>query len=136
MKRKNERVQEQSLSSTPTTFGFILQMIFLDLKNRRLYQVPLIVLIEQALAGFSGHGKSTKDAEKYLSRIRNGLPLSCIDIADRAVMEIMKTHKWRVLLLKEFPPSLETGIVGVTDGCLLGFNQNQGQVIGLRLRTG
>ena len=30
---------------------------------------------------------------------------------------------------------METGIVGVTEGCLLGFNKNKGQEISLRLRT-
>ena len=38
-------------------------------------------------------------------------------------------------MLSEFAPSLETGIVGVTDSCLLGYNQNKGEKIALRLRT-
>ncbi|EGD82602.1 hypothetical protein PTSG_03256 [Salpingoeca rosetta] len=55
--------------------------------------------------------------------------------ADPNIYAIMKKHNWRVGILKEFAPSLETGIVGVTDSCLLGYNQNKGQVIALRLRT-
>ena len=47
----------------------------------------------------------------------------------------MTRRRWRVGILKEFAPSLETGIVGVTNGCLLGYNQNMGQVIALRLRV-
>lgn len=38
-------------------------------------------------------------------------------------------------VLKEFAPSLETGLVGVTHTCLLGYNRNFGEVIALRLRT-
>ena len=48
----------------------------------------------------------------------------------------MKKYKWKVGLLSEFAPSLETGIVGVSESCLLGFNKNKGEEISLRLRTG
>eukprot|EP00730_Choanoeca_flexa_P001640 TRINITY_DN10721_c0_g1_i4.p2 TRINITY_DN10721_c0_g1~~TRINITY_DN10721_c0_g1_i4.p2 ORF type:complete len:584 (+),score=136.55 TRINITY_DN10721_c0_g1_i4:2795-4546(+) len=54
---------------------------------------------------------------------------------DPAIRTIMKKYKWSVGLLKEFKPSMETGLVGVTQGCLLGYNQNKGEVIALRLRT-
>lgn len=55
---------------------------------------------------------------------------------DPGIRAIMEKYQWSVGVLKEFAPSLETGIVGITEGCLLGYNQNKGQVIALRLRTG
>eukprot|EP00039_Didymoeca_costata_P006099 m.87498 g.87498 ORF g.87498 m.87498 type:complete len:309 (+) comp13110_c0_seq4:123-1049(+) len=54
---------------------------------------------------------------------------------DDGILAIMAKHEWKVGLLSEFAPSMETGIVGVTDSCLLGFNKNKGQEISLRLRT-
>ena len=47
----------------------------------------------------------------------------------------MRKHSWRVGVLSEFAPGLDTGVVGVTQSCLLGFNRNKGQEISLRLRT-
>lgn len=55
---------------------------------------------------------------------------------DPGIRSIMENHQWGVGLLKEFAPSLETGLVGVTEGCLLGYNRNKGEEIALRLRTG
>lgn len=52
---------------------------------------------------------------------------------DKGVLGIMAKYKWNVGLLKEFPPA--DGKVGVDDQCLLGYNKNKGQEIGLRLRT-
>ena len=52
---------------------------------------------------------------------------------DIGVLGIMAKHKWKVGLLKEFPPA--DGKVGVDDQCLLGYNKNKGMEIGLRLRT-
>lgn len=52
---------------------------------------------------------------------------------DRGVLAIMAKYKWKVGLLKEFPPA--DGKVGVDNQCLLGYNKNRGMEIGLRLRT-
>eukprot|EP00041_Stephanoeca_diplocostata_P037970 m.1463190 g.1463190 ORF g.1463190 m.1463190 type:complete len:567 (+) comp25134_c0_seq52:212-1912(+) len=65
------------------------------------------------------------EAESLLRRLAN----------DRGIRAIMQEHKWTVHRLTEFAPSLSTGIVGVTDSCLLGYNKNKGQEISLRLRT-
>ena len=113
----------------------------------------------QALPNFSNEHRSTHDAVALLKRLSTGKDLcmliffsflryQCPFIAfiahvcvfiynlDRAILSIMKKYGWYVHMLKEFPPSMETGIVGVTGSCLLGFNENKGEVIGLRLRTG
>jgi len=52
--------------------------------------------------------------------------------ADAGVRGVMERHGWRVGRLVEFPPE---GKVGVSEACLLGYNRNRGQEIGLRLRT-
>ena len=52
--------------------------------------------------------------------------------ADAGVRGVMERHCWRVGRLVEFPPE---GKVGVSEACLLGYNRNRGQEIGLRLRT-
>lgn len=80
----------------------------------------------EPLPNFEGHHPSTSEARELLHRLST----------DPGILAIMELHQWTVGCLKEFAPSLETGIVGVTDGCLLGYNQNKGQVIALRLRTG
>ena len=41
---------------------------------------------------------------------------------DRGVLGVMAKHKWKVGLLKEFPPA--DGKVGVDAQCLLGYNKN------------
>ena len=53
--------------------------------------------------------------------------------SDRGIVALMEKRGWTVGLLAEFPPA--DGAVGVDDKCLLGFNKNRGQEIGLRLRT-
>eukprot|EP00043_Microstomoeca_roanoka_P002652 m.39582 g.39582 ORF g.39582 m.39582 type:complete len:205 (-) comp11625_c0_seq1:343-957(-) len=68
---------------------------------------------------------SSAQALELLQRLAN----------DPNIIAIMQKHNWTVGVLKEFAPSLETGLVGVTDSCLLGYNQNHGEVIALRLRT-
>lgn len=65
------------------------------------------------------------DARKLLERLAN----------DIGIVAIMKKHEWSVGLLTELPPSLETGLIGVCDHCLLGLNKNKGEEILLRLRT-
>lgn len=55
--------------------------------------------------------------------------------SDPGIVGIMEKYRWKVGVLSEFAPSMETGLVGVTKGCLLGFNRNKGQEISLRLRT-
>eukprot|EP00286_Rhodomonas_abbreviata_P019406 CAMPEP_0181299336 /NCGR_PEP_ID=MMETSP1101-20121128/6290_1 /TAXON_ID=46948 /ORGANISM="Rhodomonas abbreviata, Strain Caron Lab Isolate" /LENGTH=340 /DNA_ID=CAMNT_0023404475 /DNA_START=296 /DNA_END=1315 /DNA_ORIENTATION=+ len=55
--------------------------------------------------------------------------------SDKGIEAVMKKYQWRVGLLTEIPPSLETGLMGVSDHCLLGLNVNKGQEIKLRLRT-
>ena len=52
-----------------------------------------------------------------------------------ALVSCFLEHCRTVGLLSEFAPSMQTGLVGVTGGCLLGFNKNRGQEISLRLRT-
>lgn len=56
--------------------------------------------------------------------------------ASRLISTGSGSTRWTVGVLKEFAPSLATGIVGVTQGCLLGYNKNMGEEIALRLRTG
>lgn len=51
---------------------------------------------------------------------------------DPGIVAIMKKHNWKVGTLKEMPPE---GLVGIDSVCILGYNQNQGQAIALRLRT-
>lgn len=52
--------------------------------------------------------------------------------ADPGVRGVMERHGWRVGRLVEFPTE---GKVGVSEACLLGYNRNRGEEIGLRLRT-
>ena len=54
---------------------------------------------------------------------------------DIGIVAILKKYEWRVGILGELPPTLETGIVGFSDHCLLGLNVNKGEKILLRLRT-
>ena len=54
---------------------------------------------------------------------------------DAGIVAVMKKYEWSVGLLTELPPSLETGLMGVSDHCLLGLNKNKGEEILLRLRT-
>eukprot|EP00040_Diaphanoeca_grandis_P029440 m.172451 g.172451 ORF g.172451 m.172451 type:complete len:694 (+) comp31685_c8_seq3:611-2692(+) len=65
------------------------------------------------------------EALRLLERVR----------ADRSVQAIVDKYQWTVGELTEFAPGLDTGMVGITNGCLLGFNKNKGQEISLRLRT-
>jgi len=51
---------------------------------------------------------------------------------DPGIRGVMAKHRWDVGRLVEFPPE---GQVGVSGTCLLGYNKNAGQEIGLRLRT-
>jgi hypothetical protein len=51
---------------------------------------------------------------------------------DEGVIKCMQSHNWRVGALCELYPE---GEVGVSDVCILGLNENQGQRILLRLRT-
>jgi hypothetical protein len=51
---------------------------------------------------------------------------------DPGILAIMKKYNWHVGTLKEMPPE---GLVGVSEVCVLGYNQNMGQAIALRLRT-
>ncbi|KAJ3092305.1 hypothetical protein HK102_008789 [Quaeritorhiza haematococci] len=66
----------------------------------------------QVLTSFKDHTK----AQQLLERLRD----------DVGVREVMKVHKWSVGILKELHPAERT---------ILGYNQNKGQVIALRLRT-
>lgn len=43
--------------------------------------------------------------------------------SDRGIQALMRKYGWTVGKLTEFAPSLSTGIVGVTSGCLLGYNK-------------
>ncbi|KAK7304851.1 hypothetical protein VNO77_42742 [Canavalia gladiata] len=52
--------------------------------------------------------------------------------ADPGIVAIMNKHRWRVGIMTEMAP---IGYVGVTPKCILGFNQNHGEEISLRLRT-
>ena len=54
---------------------------------------------------------------------------------DIGIVAILKKYEWRVGILGELAPTLETGIVGFSDHCLLGLNVNKGEKILLRLRT-
>lgn len=45
---------------------------------------------------------------------------------DRGIRAIMQKHKWKVGVLQELSPAERT---------ILGYNQNAGQLISLRLRT-
>ena len=65
------------------------------------------------------------DARQLLERLAN----------DIGILAIMRKYEWSVGLLTELPPSLETGLIGVCDHCLLGLNKNKGEEILLRLRT-
>ncbi|KAI8824302.1 WLM domain-containing protein [Fimicolochytrium jonesii] len=65
-----------------------------------------------ALPSFPDHNL----AHALLTRLAN----------DHAIKHIMSTHKWRVGTLKELHPSERT---------ILGYNENKGQSIALRLRT-
>lgn len=65
------------------------------------------------------------DALKLLEKLAN----------DPGIQAVMKKYQWRVGLLTEIAPSLDTGLMGVSDHCLLGLNVNKGQEIQLRLRT-
>eukprot|EP00742_Colponemidia_sp_Colp-10_P006092 GILJ01006519.1.p1 GENE.GILJ01006519.1~~GILJ01006519.1.p1 ORF type:complete len:630 (-),score=93.08 GILJ01006519.1:137-2026(-) len=51
---------------------------------------------------------------------------------DPGIVGIMNEHRWTIGLLKEMPPD---GKVGVDPVCVLGYNENKGQAIALRLRT-
>lgn len=51
---------------------------------------------------------------------------------DPGIVGIMEKHNWSVGMLKEMPPE---GLVGVDQVCVLGYNQNKGESIVLRLRT-
>jgi len=66
-----------------------------------------------------------EEAHKLLSRLAN----------DIGIVAILKKYEWRVGILGELAPTLETGIVGFSDHCLLGLNVNKGEKILLRLRT-
>ncbi|XP_012830116.1 PREDICTED: uncharacterized protein LOC105951263 [Erythranthe guttata] len=52
--------------------------------------------------------------------------------SDPGIVAIMNKHRWRVGILTEMAP---IGYVGVSPKCILGFNQNHGEEISLRLRT-
>ena len=66
-----------------------------------------------------------EEARKLLQRLAD----------DFGIQAIMKKYEWSVGLLTELAPSLETGLIGVCDQCLLGLNKNKGEEILLRLRT-
>jgi hypothetical protein len=66
----------------------------------------------EPLSGFS----DTEKARELLQKLRD----------DHAIMQIMKEREWRVSKLIELHPSEKT---------ILGYNQNKGQIIALRLRT-
>lgn len=51
---------------------------------------------------------------------------------DPGVLHVMKKNNWTVPVLAELYPD---GMVGVSDVCVMGLNQNNGQKILLRLRT-
>jgi len=71
---------------------------------------------------------SPYDAEKLLRKLS----------LDPGILEIMKTHKCRVLTLCELDPEDaddEQAAKGEADKCLLGWNRNFGERIALRLRT-
>ena len=61
---------------------------------------------------------SADDALKLLERLAS----------DRGIQAIMQKYHWRVGLLTELPPSVETGLMGLSDHCLLGLNKNKGEV--------
>jgi hypothetical protein len=89
----------------------------------------------QQLRVLRGHAP---DARGRLCQLDTPPPEAAMELlqrlaSDRGVVAIMKQRGWRVGLLAEFPPA--DGAVGVDNGCLLGFNKNRGQEIGLRLRT-
>ncbi|CAA0837093.1 Unknown protein [Striga hermonthica] len=52
--------------------------------------------------------------------------------SDPGIVAIMNKHRWRVGILTEMAP---VGYVGISPKCILGFNQNHGEEISLRLRT-
>ncbi|CAI8597919.1 unnamed protein product [Vicia faba] len=52
--------------------------------------------------------------------------------ADPGIVAIMNKHRWRVGIMTEMAP---IGYVGVSPKCILGFNENHGDEISLRLRT-
>lgn len=54
---------------------------------------------------------------------------------DPGIVAVMKKHEFSVGLLTELPPTMETGLIGHCDHCLLGLNKNAGEQILLRLRT-
>eukprot|EP00735_Rhodelphis_limneticus_P015100 TRINITY_DN925_c0_g1::TRINITY_DN925_c0_g1_i1::g.16040::m.16040 TRINITY_DN925_c0_g1::TRINITY_DN925_c0_g1_i1::g.16040 ORF type:complete len:606 (+),score=68.76,sp/O94580/YQ77_SCHPO/32.14/6e-28,WLM/PF08325.5/6e-42,WLM/PF08325.5/4.3e+03,ubiquitin/PF00240.18/1.4e-08,PUB/PF09409.5/3.9e+03,PUB/PF09409.5/0.00031,DUF45/PF01863.12/0.0039,DUF45/PF01863.12/9.8e+03,FYDLN_acid/PF09538.5/18 TRINITY_DN925_c0_g1_i1:43-1818(+) len=62
------------------------------------------------------------EAKRYLEEIAQ----------DRGVVAVMKSHGWRVPVLREMYPQ---GKVGVDPVCVLGLNVNKGQEIQLRIRT-
>jgi hypothetical protein len=59
-----------------------------------------------------------EDAQKLLEQLA----------ADNGIQAIMKKYHWRVGLLTEIPPMAETGLVGLSNHCLLGLNKNRGEV--------
>jgi hypothetical protein len=61
---------------------------------------------------------SSDEAQKLLERLAS----------DRGIQAIMRKYHWRVGLLTELPPSVETGLMGLSDHCLLGLNKNKGEV--------
>jgi hypothetical protein len=78
------------------------------------------------------------DARGRIRRLESPPPSEAMALlkrlaTDRGVLAIMAKYKWKVGLLKEFPPA--DGKVGVDNQCLLGYNKNRGMEIGLRLRT-
>lgn len=77
---------------------------------------PYVFQSRRVLENMPAGAPSPAEARAYLQRI-------CDDNGVRAIME---KHKWTVGLLSEFAPSMQTGLVGVTGGCLLGFNRNRG----------
>ena len=63
-----------------------------------------------------------EEARKLLQRLAE----------DIGIQAIMKKYEWSVGLLTELAPSLETGLIGMCDQCLLGLNKNKGEEILLR----
>ena len=61
---------------------------------------------------------SPEDARRLLEQLAQ----------DRGIQGIMRSHHWRVGLLTEIPPTADTGLVGLSDHCLLGLNKNRGEV--------
>ena len=52
--------------------------------------------------------------------------------SDPGIQAVMRLHRWKVGCLCEMFPE---GLVGVSEVCVMGLNENKGQRIRLRLRT-